>query len=92
VVVTPDPDPEWVEGLLLMRARGLSPIAVVVDAGSYGSGSETSAVVEALQTAGITHYVQRYGRPIAESLHGDTNVTFRFVPGAPIVDFAAATS
>lgn len=90
VIITPDPDPAWVDGVLLLRARGLTPTVVLVDAGSYRAQLDYGPVVAALQTAGITHFVQRYGRPIAESLHVGV-LTPRPVVGAFFADIPAAS-
>jgi len=44
-VVTPSADPAWIEGIVDLIRRGLTPSAVVLDSRSFGAGHDSAALM-----------------------------------------------
>ncbi len=68
-VITPSTDPAWVAGLLRPRRRGIAPVALLLDAESFGEPrrapgeGSTAALHELLANLGIPAHVIGQGMP-----------------------------
>ena len=68
IVITPSPDPSWVNALRDLGRRGIRGVGVVLDPASFGSRLDSSSVVEGLQASGIISYRIRQDEPLADAL------------------------
>jgi len=57
VVVTSDPNPQWVRALRDMQRRGVIGMAVYIRSESFGAEADSSAVETELIANGIVHYI-----------------------------------
>lgn len=64
VVITPSGSDAWVESLTLQVRRGVRPVAVLLDATSFGAYHSPLVALGALAAAGIPAYVVRRGDPL----------------------------
>jgi uncharacterized protein (DUF58 family) len=62
IVITPSTDRAWMAAMLSMTRRGLSPAAVVLDAGSFGGPPGAESIVHDLANLGIPAYQVRQGQ------------------------------
>ena len=70
VVLTPNTRDDLRMELLEMRRRGLSPVAVLIEAEDFGSRQATGPLAAALAASGIAARVVRRGRALEDSLGG----------------------
>ena len=61
-VVTPSSDPAWMVGLVDLARRGLTPAAVILDAKSFGSASDSAALLGELARFNIRAFLIRRGQ------------------------------
>jgi uncharacterized protein (DUF58 family) len=61
-VVTPSSDPAWLVGLVDLARRGLTPAAVILDAKSFGSESDSAALLGELARFNIRAFLIRQGQ------------------------------
>ena len=61
-VVTPSSDPAWMVGLVDLARRGLTPVAVILDAKSFGSESDSAALLGELARFNIRAFLIRQGQ------------------------------
>lgn len=68
VVVTPSTSEEWVNPLRELGRRGVRPMAVVLDASTFGAAPPSLGVVSTLVANGIPSYIVECGAALDEAL------------------------
>lgn len=68
IVITPSPDPGWVNALRDLSRRGIRGVGVVIDPQSFGSRLTIEAAMSNLQMSGFLSYRVRQGEAIADAL------------------------
>lgn len=70
VLITPSPEPEWVNYAQDLRRRGYHIIAVLLDGSSFGMGVDFGPVSAELAAGGIVTYTVRQGDDLRALLSG----------------------
>lgn len=68
MIITPSPNPSWVNALAPLLQRGTRVVVVVIDPASFGGSADISEVVGQLATIGIPTYIVRRDEPLATAL------------------------
>jgi hypothetical protein len=57
ILITPSMQSDWVEALLPLMWRGVTPTVLLLDRASFGGQSSSHSMQEALTDLGIAHYI-----------------------------------
>jgi uncharacterized protein (DUF58 family) len=68
IIITPSPEPLWVQALDVLVSGRTQTAVVLVDATSFGGTGDTALVKAHLQSKGATIYVARRGQELSEAL------------------------
>ncbi len=68
LVITPSTDHRWVTALRGLRARGVTGVAVLLAARTFGSAADWSPVLADLQASGLPAYLVKRGDDLATAL------------------------
>lgn len=61
-VITPSADPAWIEAIVDLIRRGLTPAAVVLDSRSFGGSHDSAAMMGELARFGVRAHLIRQGQ------------------------------
>jgi hypothetical protein len=70
VVVTPTPTLRWIEAMRELRHRGVAGLAVVIEASTFGGGTDSLPVVSALVANNIPCRLVKRGDDLSVALSG----------------------
>lgn len=68
VVVTSSSDERWIGACKLLRARGVTVLAVLLEAGTFGSAESPVLVISTLAASGIPTYLVKRGDNLETAL------------------------
>jgi len=96
IVVTADPDPAWLQALLPLTQRGITPTVLQIDPRTFGGEHHARGVTEMLVDLGISHYtitrdlLDRPERRPGQKGHWDWRVIGhgQATPGRPMSDLS----
>jgi hypothetical protein len=57
VLVTPSTDPSWLKGLTALLQKAAHPLAILLDAHSFGGGADPQAMKSALADLGVISHI-----------------------------------
>lgn len=92
IVVTPDPDPRWVQVLRELRLTGVKGLAIVIDSESFDPTISMEPIWSSLSAARIPYYRVAQNQKLEEALASQVEYGLGLaVPPAPSEDAAPAT-